>query len=97
MPVEQLSLEEVLLDASPQDVPLGPTVLVAAPGFVASDDFHLRPDSPAVDFARNLGNANVDLDGEPRGVDERGVPNRFGPVDLGAYELPAGIFTDGFE
>jgi predicted outer membrane repeat protein len=75
------------------------------PQFVdaASGDYHLRPTSPAVDFAGGTG--GYDLEGKPRDIDLASVTNKFGPRDLGAYELqtvPAcsesdKIFCNGFE
>jgi len=64
-----------------------PTLVASNPRFVdpARGDFHLQPASPAVDFA--LASSGVDLDGVPRGGDFALVPNRFGPGDIGAYEL----------
>jgi len=75
------------------------------PQFVdaASGDYHLRPTSPAVDFAGGLG--GYDLEAKPRDIDLAGVANKFGPRDLGAYELQTArvcsendkIFCNGFE
>jgi hypothetical protein len=63
-------------------------VVTTDPGFwaAADGDYRLRADSPAVDFS-NTTAAIRDLDGSPRGVDLPIVINRFGPRDLGAYEL----------
>jgi hypothetical protein len=50
------------------------------PGFVSATDFHLRADSPLIDYIPLSGTVGqgTDLDGNPRA---------FGPgVDLGAYE-----------
>jgi hypothetical protein len=62
-------------------------LLTSNPGFTdaASGNYHLRPDSPAVDFSSTTAGF-LDLDGQSRGVDLPAVPNRFGPRDLGAYE-----------
>ena len=63
----------------------------ADPLFVDPDnnDFHLGPGSPCIDAAENL-NAPLDLDGNPRSVDQGSVQNT-GPngdfVDMGAYEV----------
>lgn len=69
-------------------------------------DYHLVRTSLGVDFAPAQ-NEN-DLDGNPRAVDLTDIPNNFGPMDLGAYEIqtqlaPATcivsdtIFCNGFE
>jgi hypothetical protein len=63
----------------------------------------LQASSPAVDFAPD-GNESgpTDLDGRPREVDKANV-NRFGPRDLGAYEISPACFhfdtvsCNGFE
>ena len=67
----------------------------------ANGDYHLRATSPAVDFAGGTG--GLDLDYQPRDRDLPSVPNKFGPRDLGAYELQHAcgasdtIFCDGFD
>jgi len=71
------------------------------PGFVdpAADNWHLRPESPAVDFSNHT-NGIHDLEGHARRVDLPQMPNRFGPMDLGAYErqdFGDEIFENGFE
>ena len=72
--------------------------LVAAPGL----DAELVPGiaSPVLDQCASALAPAVDFHGAPRAVDQPGVPNRFGPVDLGAIERPADndtIFRNGFE
>ncbi len=72
--------------------------LVGAPGLDAA----LVPSavSPALDQCASALAPVVDFHGSPRAVDQPGVPNRFGPVDLGAIERPADndiIFRDGFD
>ena len=73
--------------------------LVADPCFVSGTDLHLTPESPALDFSNLFSYAVTDIDGLPRSVDLRSIPNVLGPVDLGAYELQvdSSIFFDGFE
>ncbi|MEP6882382.1 MAG: hypothetical protein ABI866_10340, partial [Dokdonella sp.] len=46
-------------------------------------DYHLAPSSHALDYAVSAG--GTDLDGLPRSVDLP-TQNRYGPLDLGAYE-----------
>jgi predicted outer membrane repeat protein len=81
-------------------------ILSATPGFVsaAERDYHLRPDSVAVDFAQYAFGTDYDmagdLDGGLREVDVPEIPNEFGPRDLGVYEMqsfPDLIFQDGFD
>lgn len=81
------------------------TVVYGDPLFVDPDsgDFHLQTTSPAVDFAPNGNEAGPsDFDGRPREVDKPNV-NRFGPRDLGAYEISPACFQfdtvscNGFE
>ncbi|HZW51930.1 MAG TPA: hypothetical protein VFF05_08715, partial [Rudaea sp.] len=82
------------------------TVIYADPVFVDPDsgDFHLQITSPAADYAPNGNEAgNTDLDGRPREVDKANAVNRFGPRDLGAYEISPACFQfdtvscNGFE
>jgi hypothetical protein len=77
--------------------------LQADPVFVnaAAGDFHLRLDSPAIDFASPSTDATADH--LPRRVDLP-VANEFGDQDLGAYERQDGcadgsdkVFCNGFE
>lgn len=56
---------------------------------MAGDDFHLAPDSDAIDAGELRADVPVDLDGLPR-------PQGDG-WDAGAYEAFEGIFSDGFE
>ena len=81
---------------------------VADPRFqsAATGDYHLRLDSPAVDFAPTLvdgaGNPTVTADNLPRNIDLTSVVNEFGSVDLGAYERQFAcaadtVFCNGFE
>jgi hypothetical protein len=75
-------------------------IRVGDPRFVDdTGDFHLRPDSPALDSAAADDTPATDLDGNPRVRDLLDVPNRLGVVDLGAYERLDNdvLFRDGFE
>ena len=89
-------------------LPSDPSIISGNPSFVnpANGDYHLCADSPAVDFAEPVAGDDRDLDNLPRDQDLPGVPNRFGPRDLGAYELqpvatgcgvPNRLFVDSFE
>lgn len=83
-------------------------IIAGTPSFVdaAHEDYHLVRDSPGVDYAPASGRAH-DLDLNPRAIDLADVPNLFGPMDLGAYELQDGgvascviadtIFCTGFD
>jgi len=86
----------------------GTGILAGAPLFVdaANGDYHLQRSSPGVDEAPALD--GLDLDGNTRTVDLADIPNDFGPLDLGAYEIqtqlpPPGcavadtIYCNGFE
>ncbi len=82
------------------------TIAGGTPTFVdaANGDYHLQPTSLGVDFAPGETDG-FDLDGNPRVVDLSVIPNRFGPMDLGAYEVQTAsaclasdtIFCDGFD
>lgn len=83
-------------------------IVQGAPSFVdaANQDYHLTRTSLGVDFAPASGAIAVDLDGGLRSVDLDDVPNVYGPMDLGAYEISAQaeacsaadtIFCDGFD
>jgi hypothetical protein len=78
------------------------------PTFVdaANGDYHLTSNSLGVDSAppdANTGAPRADLDRKPRVVDLPEVPNNFGPMDLGAYEIqpPCSaadtVYCDGFD
>lgn len=82
-----------------------PGVVQARPDFVdaASGDYRLLLASHGVDFAPSI--AGSDLDGAPRSIDLAAIANKFGPVDLGAYERQSAfacdasadaLFCDGF-
>lgn len=65
-------------------------------------DYRPGTDSPVLDRAWTTSAPDFDLDRHPRAVDQPGVPDRLGIVDLGAFERPydnAGdlIFAAGFE
>lgn len=79
------------------DIDQGEPVFVDA----AHGDYHLQADSPGVDFAPAI--SGLDLDRKTRTVDLPSVPNHFGPMDLGAYEIQRAcsrddtVFCDGFD
>jgi hypothetical protein len=54
-----------------------------------SGDYHLDPNSPAIDTATPTGAPAEDADGVARGVDGDGMPNSpvMGDVDVGAFEF----------
>lgn len=67
-------------------------------------NFHLDPNSPAIDRANAAGAPPVDRDGIARGFDGNGVPNNpsTGDIDVGAYEragscIPATEVCDGLD
>lgn len=84
-------------------VPPSPDNIEATPLFVdpAGGDYHLRRDSPGIDYASDGGHF-ADLDGRTREVDLPN-PNTFGIQDLGALETQFGcsisdtVFCNGFE
>lgn len=100
-----LSAHELLVhDAS--DFSMSPgairAIRVGNPRFVALEagDFNLAAGSPALDIARVYDVPEVDLAGNARVVDQPGVPDHDGPLDLGAFERALdtdAIFIDGFE
>lgn len=69
-------------------LPNGLGILKGAPTFIdaAQQNYHLASASLGVDYAPGVG--GVDLDNNPRTADSSNVPNVFGPMDLGAYEIP---------
>ncbi len=79
----------------------GNNVYVEDPGFVnsAAGDYHLRPDSFAIDLCSNGGNTRMDLDDEPRNIDIINVSNVEGNLDAGSDEYNdfEGVFKNGFE
>ncbi|MEO8461485.1 MAG: hypothetical protein ABI451_13230 [Dokdonella sp.] len=79
-------------------LPSSPNIVQANPLFfdVTHSDYRLRvqtdgvtsTESPAVDFAPTTGNElPTDIDGRARVADVVFLVNRFGPKDLGAYEM----------
>ncbi len=64
-------------------------------------DFHLRPDSQAIDFCENLISfpGGLDIDGEQIGFDDPTIINTHGSFDAGADEsyINEIIFKNGFE
>ena len=52
-------------------------------------DFSLPPNSIALDICASTGAPSADYRGNPRVVDQAGIQNVYGAVDLGAIERPA--------
>jgi hypothetical protein len=99
----------VAYDLSDDGSLTGTDILHGIPSFVdpANGDYHLLPTSLGVDYAP-AGSTSLDLDGHARVVDPTDVPNWFGPMDLGAYEIQTTspppscsvsdtVFCDGFD
>ncbi len=85
-----------LLASDLSTLPTDPTLATGDPLFVdsANHDYHLQPNSPAIDFAPASANGSVDFDRQPRTADLANVANHFGPRDLGAYEYQIGGVGD---
>jgi predicted outer membrane repeat protein len=83
-------------------LPFSTRDIQATPSFVDPEhgDYHLRPDSPGIDYADS--DHVIDLDGNTRKVNLP-AENVFGTQDLGALETQLGcsvsdsIFCDGFD
>ena len=85
----------------------GDTIVVGTPNFVdaANGDYHLVRTSLGVDMAPALD--GLDLDGNPRSVDLLDIPDGWGTMDVGAYEIQSQvqlgcavadtIFCNGFD
>lgn len=73
-------------------------ILLGRPDFQPGT-YRLSPFSPGIDIANAIG--GVDIDGNPRDVDDPFTPNVEGPRDLGAFETQSfaddRIFADGFD
>jgi predicted outer membrane repeat protein len=100
-----LSIEYVL-SGETDSLATGQYFLFADPSFVDPDhgDFHLLPNSLAIDFAPPVAGDDRDLDNLPRDQDMPNVPNLYGDRDLGAYERQSrycgaadSIFCNGFD
>lgn len=85
------------------DLPSDPSIIQGDPMFIdmAHGDYRLTATtlahSPAIDFSGAVG--GNDIAGNPRDQDVPAIANRFGPGDLGAYEMQPisdRIFADGF-
>jgi hypothetical protein len=73
--------------------PPGTGTLDVDPSFIdaANGNFRLKPSSPL----RDAGDDSPP--GTTRNIDLDGLPRVVGRVDMGAYEVPDHIFSDGFE
>ena len=89
-------------------LPPDETIQAGVPTFVdaPAGDYHLDAHSLGVDFAPPIDNGTddgMDLDRNQRLVDLLGIPNQFGALDLGAYEIQSHcvlvdtLFCDGFD
>jgi len=87
-------------------LPDRPDIREGEPSFVDAvhGDYHLTHASLGVDFAQpNTYTPHADLDRKPRVVDLVNVPDQYGPMDLGAYEIQPAcssadmVFCDGFD
>jgi len=93
---------DYVLSNDTETLPARVEVVLGVPLFVdaAHGDYRQLPTSPGVDFAPGQG--GQDLDGFSRSYDLPTI-NRFGPMDLGAYELHSTcavsdtLFCNGFE
>lgn len=76
-----------------------PRLLLIGQPTYADYNGRLQPGSLGVDAAPARG--NIDFDDHPRDIDTVGVPNVYGPRDLGAFEVQVPefdrIFSNGFE
>lgn len=74
------------------DFVAGPGTLLLDPLFVGAGDYHLQPTTPARDAGNDLQVPSDITD------DLGGAARIIGPaVDIGAYERPDSLFTDGFD
>lgn len=74
--------------------------LIADPRFVdrAAGRYYLAGDSPGINYCDVAPpSPGVDLEWRPRGIVQPDQPERYGPYDLGAFEILNGIFSDRFE
>jgi hypothetical protein len=102
-----ITLDYLLLSPNAPIPSFGATHIVKADAqFVntGSGDFHLAPNSPAVDVAPPETGDDRDLENRPRDQDLPEVPNINGDRDLGAYERQLSacdvgdtIFCNGFD
>ena len=83
---------------------VGVGVRTGTPSFVdaTNGDYHLQRTSIGVNYAP-AGTTSRDLDGNARVVNLPDVPDVYGPMDVGAYEIQSScavadtIFCDGFD
>jgi hypothetical protein len=102
-----ITLDYLLLSPAAPTPSLGATHIVKADAqFVdtGNGDFHLAPNSPAVDVAPPVTGDDRDLENRPRDQDLPEVSNINGDRDLGAYERQLSacdvgdtIFCNGFD
>jgi hypothetical protein len=100
VPASVFAADLLLHDAT--DFPLQADIRVGDPRFIAqgAGDFRLAANSPALDSTSTVDAPEQDLDGRARVVDQAGIPDHGGPMDLGAYERASDtdlIFVHSFE
>lgn len=95
---ERPAIVDCVLWSSEELQPGNARALIADPMFLDPDEglFYLQTGSPAIDFCEDFGQP-PDLEFNPRGILHGNQPERFGPVDLGAYEIAVRMFSDRFE
>ncbi len=82
------STAEYVIASDFAGIAITPDLLIADPVFQdeTAGDLHLRYESPAIDYAPDDG-LGLTHDGKPRPVDLPSIPDRFGPEDIGGYEV----------
>lgn len=81
-------------------IPATTNNLQTDPLFVSTTNLRLQPASLAIDYSAATSRDGFDLDGRLRPFDSLQIVNRFGALDIGAFETteaPPFAFADGFE
>lgn len=90
---------------APVDFPLESDIRVGDPRFASpmAGDYRPTADSPLLDRTWDSVTIRLDAGGSPRAIDQAGVPDLGGPVDVGAFErgpddvLDERLYVDGFD